>query len=86
MTTSRAAELIAEAREVVGPFLARLAGRQDVEGIAVLSSMAATGQRVTFDELSDIDLTVWVRAGMRFHEWRPDPRATRRLLADRLPT
>ncbi|TMM29713.1 MAG: DUF4037 domain-containing protein [Actinobacteria bacterium] len=86
MTASRATELIAEAREVLGPLLARLAGRQDVEGIAVLSSMAATGQRVTFDELSDIDLTVWVRAGMRFHEWRPDPRATRRLLADRLPT
>ncbi len=86
MTTSKAAELIAEAREVLGPFLARLVRRQDVEGVAVLSSMAATGQRVTFDELSDIDLTVWVRAGMRSHEWRPDPRATRRLLADRLPT
>ena len=86
MTTSKAVELITEAREVLGPLVVRLVRRPHVEGVALLSSMATTGQRVTFDELSDIDLTVWLRAGMEPHEWRPDPRVTRRLLADRLPT
>ena len=85
MTTSKAVELITEAREVLGPFIARLVRQQHVEGVALLSSLATTGQRVTFDELSDIDLTVWVRAGMEPHEWRPDPRVSRRLLVDRLP-
>ncbi|HYS34054.1 MAG TPA: hypothetical protein VEO01_00255 [Pseudonocardiaceae bacterium] len=79
MTTSQAVELITEAREMLGPFVARLVRQPHVEGVALLSSIAMTGQRVTFDELSDIDLTVWLRAGMEPHEWEPDPRVTRRL-------
>lgn len=77
--------LIGQARKCLDPFVARLAARREVEGIVLLSSIVSSGQRVTFDEFSDIDMTVWVRAGMRPCEWRPDPRATRRLLADRLP-
>lgn len=79
------AKLIAEARQILDPFIARLARQPQVEGVVLLSSMAVTGQRVTFDEMSDIDLTVWLRCGMRADQWRPAPRATRRLVVDRAP-
>lgn len=77
--------LIAQARECLDPFVARLSARPEIEGIVLLSSIVSGGQRVTFDEFSDIDMTVWVRTGMRPCEWRPDPCVTRRLLAERLP-
>jgi hypothetical protein len=83
--SSRSDGLITAARSVVDPLVARLASKPEVVGVALLSSIARTGERVTFDEQSDVDLAVWIDVPMRSDEWRPNPRDTRRLVADRVP-
>ena len=84
-TPDRTLQLIAETHTTLAPFIKRLASKPEVEGIVVLSGLARNGERITFDERSDIDLTMWIDTDMAFDEWSPDPRVTRRTLAHRLP-
>lgn len=78
--------LVARAHEVLAPFVDRLAGRPEVEGVAVLSSLARTGDRITFDEHSDMDITMWIHVEEVAQLWASDALVTRRAVATHLPS
>ncbi|MEV6970532.1 DUF4037 domain-containing protein [Hamadaea sp. NPDC051192] len=85
MTVYSGATAVAEVRAVLDPFLRRLCDRPEVVGVVILSSLAHGGARDTFDERSDIDLTIWIDTDVAREQWHPNPLAVRSAVASRLP-
>lgn len=74
-----------QARTAVAPLLTALADKPEVEAVILLSSICDDLGLRCFDELSDIDVAIYLDTPVPSELWRADPRATYDALVASLP-